>query len=98
MEPVSYTHLDVYKRQAGDIGRPAALQQNSKIAEIYTKAFSYTHLKVTDAVKDFPSVKVEVINGELTLTGNVSPEQARKIKMSVDALKAGKVNYNYTVK
>lgn len=54
--------------------------------------------RVTDAVKDFPSVKVEVINGELTLTGNVSPEQARKVKMSVDALQAGKVNYNYTVK
>ena len=54
--------------------------------------------KVTDAVKDFPSVSVEVVNGELTLTGNVSPEQARKIKMSVDALQAGKVNYNYTVK
>lgn len=54
--------------------------------------------KVTDAVKDFPSVKVEVVNGELTLTGNVSPEQARKIKQSVDALKVGKVNYKYTVK
>jgi hyperosmotically inducible protein len=54
--------------------------------------------KVQDAVKDFPSVKVEVVNGELTLTGNVSKEQARKIKQSVDALKAGKVNYNYTVK
>ena len=54
--------------------------------------------KVTDAVKDFPSVNVEVINGELTLTGNVSPAQARQIKMSVDALQAGKVNYNYTVK
>ncbi len=54
--------------------------------------------KVTDAVKDFPSVKVEVVNGELTLTGNVSPEQARKIKQSVDDLKAGKLNYNYTVK
>lgn len=54
--------------------------------------------KVADAVKDFPGVKVEVVNGELTLTGNVSPEQARKIKMSVDALKVGKVNYNYTVK
>lgn len=53
---------------------------------------------VADAVKDFPSVKVEVINGELTLTGNVSTEQAKKIKMSVDGLKAGKVNYNYTVK
>lgn len=54
--------------------------------------------KVTDALKDFPSVTAEVINGELTLTGNVSPEQARKIKMSVDALKVGKVNFNYTVK
>ncbi|WP_297986634.1 BON domain-containing protein [uncultured Chryseobacterium sp.] len=54
--------------------------------------------KVNDAVKDFPSVKVEVVNGELTLTGNVSPEQARKIKQSVDALKVGKVNFNYTVK
>lgn len=54
--------------------------------------------KVADAVKDFPSVKVEVVNGELTLTGNVSSEQAKKIKMSVDALKTGKVNYNYTVK
>lgn len=54
--------------------------------------------KVTDALKDFPSVTSEVVNGELTLTGNVSPEQARKIKMSVDALQVGKVNYNYTVK
>ena len=54
--------------------------------------------KVTDALKDFPSVKVEVVNGELTLTGNVSPVQARKIKESVDALKVGKVNFNYTVK
>lgn len=54
--------------------------------------------KVSDALKDFPSVKSEVVNGELTLTGNVSPEQAKKIKMSVDGLKVGKVNYNYTVK
>lgn len=54
--------------------------------------------KVKDAVKDFPAVKVEVVNGELTLTGNVSSADARKIKQSVDALKVGKVNYNYTVK
>lgn len=54
--------------------------------------------KVTDALKDFPSAKAEVINGELTITGNVSPEQARKIKISVDAMQVGKVNYNYTVK
>lgn len=54
--------------------------------------------KLTDALKDFPSVKVEVVNGELTLTGNVSPAQARKVKESVDALKLGKINFNYTVK
>jgi len=54
--------------------------------------------KVKDAVKDFPSVNVEVVNNELTLTGNVSAAQARKIKESVDALKVGKVNFNYTVK
>jgi hyperosmotically inducible protein len=39
-----------------------------------------------------------VVNGELTLTGNVSAADARKIKESVDALKVGKVNYKYTVK
>lgn len=54
--------------------------------------------KVKDAVKDFPTVNVEVVNNELTLTGNVSSTQARKIKESVDALKVGKVNFNYTVK
>ncbi|KIC63487.1 BON domain-containing protein [Chryseobacterium taiwanense] len=54
--------------------------------------------KVQDALKDFPSVKVEVVNGELTLTGTASSTQARKIKESVDALKVGKVNFNYTVK
>ncbi|WP_294323164.1 BON domain-containing protein [uncultured Chryseobacterium sp.] len=53
--------------------------------------------KVKDAVKDIPGVKVEVVNGELTLTGNVSSSDARKVKESVDALKVGKVNYNYTV-
>lgn len=54
--------------------------------------------KVQDAVKDFPSVKVEVVNGELTLTGNVSGLQARKIKESIDALKIGKYNNNLVVK
>ncbi|WP_415328572.1 BON domain-containing protein [Chryseobacterium sp. MMS23-Vi53] len=54
--------------------------------------------KVQDAVKDIPGVKVEVVNGELTLTGTVSSANARKVKESVDALKVGKVNYNYTVK
>lgn len=54
--------------------------------------------KVTDALKDFPSAKAEVVNGELTLTGNVSPAQAQKIKMSMDGLQIGKYNNNLTVK
>jgi len=70
----------------------------SPVVETVSAVDPAVQQRVADAVKDFPSVSVEVINGELTLTGNVSPEQARKIKMSVDALQAGKVNYNYTVK
>lgn len=54
--------------------------------------------KVQDAVKDFPSVTVEVVNGELTLTGNVSSSQARKIKESVDALNIGAYSNNLVVK
>ena len=54
--------------------------------------------KLVDALKDFPSVTVSVVNGELTLTGDVSSVQARKIKESVDALQVGKVNFNTTVK
>lgn len=54
--------------------------------------------KVQDALKDFPSVKAEVINGELTLSGNVSATQARKIKESIDALNIGKYTNNVVVK
>ncbi|MCT4330871.1 BON domain-containing protein [Elizabethkingia anophelis] len=54
--------------------------------------------KVKDALKDFPKVKAEVVNGELTVSGDVTKEDARKIKQSIDALKVGKVNYNYIVK
>ncbi|REC49556.1 BON domain-containing protein [Chryseobacterium pennipullorum] len=70
---------------------PAPVETKSAVDPVVQK-------KVQDAVKDFPTVKVEVINDELTLTGNVSKEQAKKIKQSVDALKVGKVKYNYTVK
>lgn len=70
---------------------PAPVETKSAVDPVVQK-------KVQDAVKDFPTVKVEVINDELTLTGNVSKEQAKKIKQSVDALKVGKVKFNYTVK
>jgi len=54
--------------------------------------------KVKDALKDFPTVKVETVNGELTLTGTATSTQARKIKESIDALKIGKYNNKITVK
>ena len=72
------------------IAAPVTVATNSVVAPEIVQ-------KVADAIKDFP-VKAEVINGELTITGNVSSAQARKIKESVDALKVGKVNFNYSVK
>lgn len=54
--------------------------------------------KVSDALKDFPTVKVEDVEGVLTLTGEVSGTQAIKIKQSVDALKIGKYNNNLVTK
>lgn len=73
------------------IAAPVVVETNSAVDPMMQQ-------KVADAVKDFPSVNVEVVNGELTLTGDVSSTQARKIKESVDALQVGKVNYNYIVK
>lgn len=75
---------------------PAAVAQTP--VETQSATDPAVQQKVQDAVKDFPSVKVETINGELTLTGNVSAQQARKIKESVDALKIGKYNNNLVVK
>lgn len=54
--------------------------------------------KVKDALKDFPTVKAEVVNGTLTLTGTATKEQAVKVKQSVDALKIGKYDNKITVK
>lgn len=71
---------------------PAAVVETASIVDPAVQQ------KLADAVKDFKTVKVEVVNGELTLTGDVTAEQARKIKMSVDALKLGKVNFKYNVK
>ncbi|MDL1914285.1 MAG: BON domain-containing protein [Bergeyella sp.] len=69
-----------------------------EVEDLSASVSSATQQKVADALKDFPSVRVGIVNGELTLTGNVSPTQARKIKESIDALRVGKVNFNYAVK
>ncbi len=76
---------------------PAASAMNTPV-ETQSAVDPMVQQKVQDAVKDIPGVKVEVVNGELTLIGNISSSDARKVKESVDALKVGKVNYNYTVK
>ena len=85
-------------KEVMDMSTIAAAMPTTPAVETTSAVDPAAQKKVQDAVKDFPSVKVEVVNGELTLTGNVSSLQARKIKESVDALKVGKVNYNYTVK
>lgn len=54
--------------------------------------------KVEDAVKDFPTVKVEDVDGVLILTGEVSATQSRRIKESVDALNIGEYQNNLVVK
>ena len=81
-----------------DVMDMATVEAAASVVETVSAVAPEVQQKVTDAVKDFPGVKVDVVNGELTLTGEVTAEQARKIKMSVDALKVGKVNYNYNVK
>jgi len=43
-----------------------------------------TQQKVLDIVKDFPSVKVDVVDGVITLTGNVSSTQANRIKTTTN--------------
>lgn len=54
--------------------------------------------KVISALSDFPSTKAEVINGQITITGDVSETQSRKITESMDALNIGKYNNNLVVK
>ena len=81
-----------------DVMDMATVEAAASVVETVSAVAPEVQQKVTDAVKDFPAVKVDVVNGELTLTGEVTAEQARKIKMSVDALKVGKVNYDYNVK
>ena len=81
-----------------DMATIADATTTTTIVETTTVVDPAVQQKVKDAVKDFPAVTVEVVNGELTLNGNVSPDQARKIKESVDALKIGKYNNKLVVK
>lgn len=53
---------------------------------------------VTDATKDFPSVKASVTNGEITLTGNIKRADLQKLMQTLNSLKPGKINNQLTIK
>jgi len=53
---------------------------------------------VRDATKDYPGVKAEVNNGEITLTGEVKRSKLANLLMSLNSLKPKKINNQLTVK
>ena len=81
-----------------DVMDMSTVEASAPVVETKVASAPENLQKVKDALKDFPKVKAEVVNGELTVSGDVTKEDARKIKQSIDALKVGKVNYNYIVK
>lgn len=53
---------------------------------------------VTDATKDFPTVKAEVNNGEITLTGSIKRANLKTLMQSLNSLKPTKINNQLTIK
>jgi hyperosmotically inducible protein len=53
---------------------------------------------VADAVKDFATVKADVKDGVITLTGEIQKSSLPKLMMSLNALKPKKVDNKLTVK
>ena len=53
---------------------------------------------VADATKDHPGVRAEVNNGEITLTGEIKRDNLQTLMMSLNTLKAKKINNNLSIK
>ncbi|MEO9023282.1 MAG: BON domain-containing protein [Ginsengibacter sp.] len=53
---------------------------------------------VTDATKDFPTVKAAVSNGEITLTGTIKRADLQKLMQTLNTLKPSKINNQLTIK
>ena len=53
---------------------------------------------VTDATKDFPTVKAAVDNGEITLTGSIKRSDLTKLMRTLNTLKPSKINNQLTIK
>lgn len=53
---------------------------------------------VTDATKDFPTVKASVSNGEITLTGSIKRNDLTKLMQTLNSLHPTKINNQLTIK
>src|SRR3954453_12026657 len=53
---------------------------------------------VRDATKDYPGVKADVNNGEITLTGEIKRTKLPNLMMSLNSLKPKKINNQLTIK
>jgi hyperosmotically inducible periplasmic protein len=53
---------------------------------------------VTDATKDFPTVKATVNNGEITLTGTIKRKDLTTLMQSLNSLHPAKINNQLTIK
>lgn len=53
---------------------------------------------VRDATKDYPGVKADVNNGEITLTGEIKRSKLADLMMSLNSLKPRKINNQLTIK
>lgn len=53
---------------------------------------------VADAVKDFATVKADVVDGVITLTGEIKKTELPKLMMSLNSLKPKKIDNKLTVK
>jgi len=53
---------------------------------------------VTDATKDFPTVKATVNNGEITLTGSIKRKDLTTLMQSLNSLHPAKINNQLTIK
>lgn len=67
-------------------------------SEVLNKEDTEKLKKVQDALQDFPSVKVEIVNGTLVISGKVSPTQERKIKEAIETLNIGEYTNNLVIK
>lgn len=47
---------------------------------------------ITDALKDFPSIKATVNDGVITVTGSASADEWRRVKMTLDGLRPKRVD------